>query len=119
MYSTKFLTAFDRDLKIARFNGSTLVFRTISTGIATRNTHLSDRTVEAVCCTSLSDTGNCRPSAAGALVWGAGCSQERGVMIGWGQQGSHPSQETMGEAACRMASYLTVSLLILASSILL
>lgn len=69
--------------------------------------------------TCLSDTGNCGQSAAGALVWGAGCSQERGVMIGRGQQGSHPSQETMGEAACRMASYLTVPLLILASSTLL
>lgn len=53
-------------------------------------------------------------------LWnGAGCFQKRGAVIGQKQQGSHPSQETMGEAACRMASFLTIPLLILASSILL
>lgn len=36
-----------------------------------------------------------------------------------GTAGVPPSQETMGEAACRMASYLTVPSLILASSTLL
>lgn len=87
--------------------------------ISMANRHLSDRTAGAARCTNQSDTGNWG-SWLQELWNGAGCSQKRGVMIGQAQKGSHPSQETMGEAACRMASSLTVPLLIiLASSILL
>lgn len=87
--------------------------------IAMTNRHLSDRTAGAACCTNLSDDGNWG-SWLQELWNGAGCFQKRGMMIGREQQGSHPSQETMGEAACRMTSFLTVPLLIiLASSILL
>lgn len=45
---------------------------------------------------------------AGELWNGAGCSQEHGTLIGLERQGWDPCQETMGEAACRMASFLTV-----------
>lgn len=64
------------------------------------NGHLIVTTNEAAGCTNL--------GRAGELWNGAGCSQKRVTLIGLERQGCDPCQETMGEAACRMASFLTV-----------